>query len=93
MIQQLLCFLFSIWIECTSASFVETAEHLIIFQTKYLNTYDQSFESAYEQVAEDYSEPVRISAFSAGQLKYYFMIAAWLTANAPIRIKEIVFEK
>ena len=72
MIQQLLCFLFSIWIECTSVSFVETAEHLIIFQTKYLNTYDQSFESAYEQVAEDYSEPVRISAFSAGQLKYYF---------------------
>ena len=38
-------------LEFSSASFVETAEHLIIFQTEYLNSYDQAFHTAYEQVA------------------------------------------
>jgi len=55
-----------------AAALVEAAEHLVVFQTQYLNAHDQSFKSAHEQVAEDYSQPVRVPALSAGQLQYHF---------------------
>ena len=48
-------FCFCIWIKGFAAAFVETAEHLVIFQTQYLDADDQSFKSAHEQVPEDHA--------------------------------------
>ena len=47
------------WLEFPSASFIEPAEHLIVFQTEYLNSDDQTFHTADEQVSEDHNDPVR----------------------------------
>ncbi len=46
-------------------TFVETAEHFIIFQTKHLNTYDQALHTTYKKVSENDYDPVRVSAFCA----------------------------
>ena len=53
-----------------AAALVETAEHFVIFQTQYLDADDQPFESADEQIAEDYADPVGIAALRAGELQY-----------------------
>ena len=42
-----------------AGTFVETAEHLIVFQTEYLNSDDQTLHTADEQVSEDHNDPVR----------------------------------
>ena len=47
-----------------SASLVEAAEHLVVFQTENLDSDDQALESTHEQVARDYADPVRIAALS-----------------------------
>src|SRR5699024_10880495 len=53
-------------------AFVETAEHFVIFQTQYLDTDDQSLETADEQVAEDYADPVRMAALCTCKLQHHF---------------------
>ena len=55
-----------------AAAFVKTAEHFVIFRTKYLDTYDQSFEAADKQVAEDHTNPVGVSALCACKLQDNF---------------------
>ena len=55
----------AIRLKCPSASSVEPAEQLIIFQTKYLDTYDQAFHTAYKQVSPDNNRPVRTSGLCA----------------------------
>ena len=58
-----------------SVSFIEPAEHLVIFQTQYLDRYQQCLKAG--------NEDIRTTS----------IIAAWLTAYAPTRTKEIVLEK
>ena len=53
-----------------TAAFVETAEHLIIFQTENLDAYDESLESAYKEVSENHAQPVGMTALGACKLKY-----------------------
>ena len=55
-----------------TAAFVEAAEHLVVFQTEYLNADDESLESAHEQVAEDNADPVGVAALRACKLQDYF---------------------
>ena len=57
-------------LEFTSAAFVETAEHFVIFQTEYLDTYDQALHSAYEKVSEDNDDPVRTAVLCACKHKH-----------------------
>ena len=45
--------------EFPSASFIETAEDFVIFQTKDLDAHDQTFHSADEKVAQNDHQPVR----------------------------------
>ncbi len=54
--------------EFPAAAFVEAAEHLIIFQTEYLDTYDQALHCAYESIAQHDDQPVDAApALSARQ--------------------------
>ena len=64
--------LFGIRIKRVAASFIEPAEHLIVFQTEYLDADDQTLESAYEQVSGDDADPVRVSAFCTCKLQDHF---------------------
>ena len=45
------------WLEFPSASFIEPAEHLIVFQTQHLYAHDQAFQSAYDNIA--YDDPIQ----------------------------------
>ena len=63
---------FCVRVKCTAAATVETAEHFVIFQTEYLDADDQSFKSADEQIAENNTDPVRMSALCTCQLQYHF---------------------
>ncbi len=40
-------------LEFPAAAFVKTAEHFVVFQTEYLDTYDQALHTAYKQVSEN----------------------------------------
>ena len=55
-----------------AAAFVETAEHLVIFQSENLDADDESLEGTYEQVSGDHSDPVGISALRARKLEHDF---------------------
>src|SRR5699024_12056322 len=45
--------------ELSSAALVKAAEHLIIFQTQYLDSHDQSFQSADYDISDHQNNPVR----------------------------------
>ena len=55
-----------------SGTTVESTEHFIIFQTKNLNSDDQSFHTTHEQVTEYNDNPVRITLFDTGKHQYNF---------------------
>ena len=57
-------------LEFPSAALVKTAEHFVIFQTEYLDTYDQALHSAYKQVSENDDDPVRTAVLCACKHKY-----------------------
>ena len=40
-------------LEFSSASFVETAKHLVILKSQYLDTNDQTLKTAYENISEN----------------------------------------
>ena len=46
---------------------VEAAEHFIVFQTKDLDTYDQTLHTAYKKVSQNYYYPVQVATFKAGK--------------------------
>src|SRR5699024_2818544 len=54
--------LFQEWLERSAVSFVEAAEQLIIFQTKYLNTHDQALNRTYKYVSKNDDQPVDTAA-------------------------------
>ena len=61
------------WFEFASVTCIETAEDLVVFQTKNLDTYDQTFHGTYEDVSENDYDPVRAAAIgSAGKHQYNF---------------------
>ena len=82
------------WFEFASVTCIETAEDLVVFQTKNLDTYDQTFHGTHEDVSKNDYDPVRVAAMVApARISTTSIIAAWLTANAPIRRKESVLER
>ena len=63
------------WFEFASVTCIETAEDLVVFQTKNLDTYDQTFHGTYEDVSENDYDPVRAAAIgSAGKHKGKLMV-------------------
>ena len=59
-------------LEFPSAALVKTAEHFVIFQTEYLDTYDQALHSAYKQVSENDDDPVWTAVLRTRKHKYNF---------------------
>ena len=57
-------------LEFSSASFVETAEHLVIFKSEYLDTNDQALKTAYENISKNDCYPVRVSILCTCQHQY-----------------------
>ena len=56
------------WFEFASVTCIETAEDLVVFQTKNLDTYDQTFHGTHEDVSKNDYDPVRVAAIgSAGK--------------------------
>ena len=61
------------WFEFASVTCIETAEDLVVFQTKNLDTYDQTFHGTHEDVSKNDYDPVRVAAIgSAGKHQYNF---------------------
>ena len=77
-----------------SVSGIEAAEDLVVFQTKNLDTNDQAFHGAYKEIPRtttiQFGEPPSVAPASISTTS---IIAAWLTAKAPIRRKERVLER
>ena len=67
----LVAFLFHKRKELPSVSCIEAAEDLIILQTEYLDTYDQSLHSADKEIAQDNNDPVRGSALCGSGKHHY----------------------
>ena len=61
-----LCF-FSIWFEFSSGSTIETAEYLVIFQTKYLDTNDQALHSQTNRFPKIITSQLRTACFCTCQ--------------------------
>ena len=63
---------FNKWCEWMSFAFIETAEHFVVFQTKYLDTNDQTLHCTYKNVTKYDNDPVDVSGFGSGKHQDYF---------------------
>ena len=60
------------WLEFPPGSFVEPAEHLIVFQTQYLNSHNQAFQTAHHDISDHKPDDIGASVRSSGEHKDHF---------------------